>query len=764
MKLQVKQLDKKDAGTNIAATSKNNIEQLNCDEGDHVLVHGNSGYSVVELWDGYDRDSGDGYIRIDGETRKRVGANIDSYVDIENVTLKPASEIFVQLPRELNITGNIESLISKQLTGRGVIPDSVVSISVGLGVLGNSDNKIKIKILDGELSTGGSSIFSSGGNSVDESDVDGFIIKSNTDITIKSKPQTSKEKDSQTNTQNTTNTQSRQKTDGDEFNASTVDETDTTYEDIGGLNDEISSIREMIELPLSYPELFNRLGVEPPSGVLLHGPPGTGKTLLAKAVATETNAEFFNISAPEIMNAKYGEAEKRLREIFGEAGEKSPSIIFIDEIDGIASDRGDGDDFENRIVAQLLTLMDGLGADEDIVVIAATNRADSLDDALRRGGRFDREIEIGVPDRDEREEIIQVYTRDVPLAADVNITSIAERAHGFVGADIDTLMKESAMNALGDIRSDIDFNSDSIDANVLQQLKIEKCHIDSAFEDVTPSAMREVFAEVPDVSWDDVGGLSDSKEMLQECVQWPLEHTNVFDDYGVEPASGILLYGPPGTGKTLLAKAVANESDVNFISVKGPELMNKYIGESEESVREIFEKARSNAPSIIFFDELDAIAGERNGGGGDGGVGDRVVTQLLTEIDGLEGLENVTVIGTTNRPDQLDDALLRPGRLEEKVNIGVPDEEARRDIINVHIDNKPTSDVSISPIVEATEGFVGADIESAVREATMKKVRTKIRNNETESIESLTTDDIIDSVKNTEPTVDDEMLRKYDLE
>jgi transitional endoplasmic reticulum ATPase len=465
-----------------------------------------------------------------------------------------------------------------------------------------------------------------------------------------------------------------------------------TYEDVGGLDDELEQVREMVELPMRYPELFQRLYIDPPRGLLLHGPPGTGKTLITKAVAGEIDAFFTTISGPEITSAHYGETEEQLREIFEEAEANAPAIVFIDEVDAIAPKREESGDIERRVVGQLLSLMDGLGERRRVAVIGTTNRVDAVDPALRRPGRFDRELEIGVPDEEGRKEILRIHTRGMPLGADIDLGTYAENTHGFVGADIENLVKESAMCALRRVRPDLNPEFEEVDAAVLNSLHVTDADVREALKGIEPSALREVFVEVPDVSWDDVGGLEATKERLRETIEWPLSYPDAFERVDLRPAKGVLLHGPPGTGKTLLAKAVANEAQSNFVSIKGPELLDKYVGESEKGVREVFSKARENAPTVIFFDEIDAMAGERGEGAGDAGVGERVVSQLLTELDGLEDLEDVVVVAATNRPDLIDDALVRPGRLDRHVHVSVPDEEARREIFGVHTRQKPLAD------------------------------------------------------------------------
>ena len=506
---------------------------------------------------------------------------------------------------------------------------------------------------------------------------------------------------------------------------------DVTYEDIGGLKEEVKKVREMIEIPLKRPELFERLGIAPPKGVLMHGPPGTGKTLLAKAVANESDAHFIAINGPEIMSKYVGGSEERLREFFEEAEENAPSIIFIDEIDAIAPKREEvTGEVERRIVAQLLTLMDGLKSRGQVVVIGATNRPDALDQALRRPGRFDREIEIGVPDKDGRMEVLQIHTRGMPLDDKVDLDEIAEITHGFVGADIESLCKESAMRVLRRVLPDIKADEE-IPKETLKKMIVTKSDFKEALKEIQPSALREVLVQVPDVKWDDIGGLESAKQELREAVEWPLKYPESFDKFGVRPPRGVLVYGPPGTGKTLLAKAVANESDANFIAIKGPELLSKWVGESEKGVREVFRKARQTAPTVIFFDEIDSIASTRGGGSTDSGVTQRVVNQLLTEIDGLEELQDVAVVAATNRVDIIDPALLRPGRFDRHVKVDTPDEAARMEIFKVHTKDMPLADdVDLEKLAKKADGYVGADIEAVCREAVMLTLRNNLKADE----------------------------------
>ncbi|MEM3446448.1 MAG: CDC48 family AAA ATPase [Candidatus Korarchaeum sp.] len=530
-----------------------------------------------------------------------------------------------------------------------------------------------------------------------------------------------------------------------------------TYEDIGGLREEIQRIREMVELPLRHPELFRHLGIDPPKGVLLFGPPGTGKTLLAKAVANESNAHFISISGPEIMSKYYGESEKRLREIFEEAEKNAPSIIFIDELDSIAPNRNEvTGEVERRVVAQLLALMDGLKGRGEVIVIGATNRPEAIDPALRRPGRFDREIEIGVPDREGRKEILLIHTRNMPLADDVDLDKLADITHGFVGADLAALVREAAMAALRRVLPKIDLDAESIPLEVLEELKVTNDDFLEALKLVQPSALREISIEIPNVTWEDVGGLEDVKRELREIVELPLKNPDSFRRMGIEPPRGVLLYGPPGCGKTLVAKAVANESEANFISVKGPELLSKWVGESEKAVRMIFRKARQVAPAIIFIDEIDSLF-PRRGIHADSGVSERVVSQMLTEIDGIQPLRDVVVIGATNRPDLIDPAILRPGRLERLVYVGPPDAQSRYQILRVLTRRVPLArDVDLRRIALMTERYSGADLAALVREAAMAALREDLG---ADKVEARHFEIAMSRVK---PSLTDEILKYFE--
>ncbi|MFV2014662.1 MAG: CDC48 family AAA ATPase, partial [Candidatus Heimdallarchaeota archaeon] len=497
-----------------------------------------------------------------------------------------------------------------------------------------------------------------------------------------------------------------------------------SYEDIGGLEEVMQKIREMVELPIKHPILFEKLGIDPPKGVLIHGPPGVGKTLIARAVAHESEANFIVINGPEIMSKYYGESEKKLRSIFKKAEEQSPSIIFLDEIDAIAPSReSTTGEVERRVVAQLLALMDGMSSRGQVIVIAATNRVGGVDSALRRPGRFDREIEIGVPNVEGRKEILQIHTRGMPLADDVNLTYYAEISHGMVGADLQALTREAAMRTLRRFLPQIDLDADTIPAEILDAMEVTNKDFAEASKEITPSALREVFVEIPNVSYSDIGGLDDVIQELKETVEWPIKTPEAFTRMGITPPAGILLYGPPGTGKTMLAKAVANESEANFISIKGPELLSKWVGESEKGIREIFRKARLASPSVIFFDEIDSIA-SRRGMSGDSSVTERMISQLLTEIDGLESLNNVVVLASTNRPDIVDPALLRPGRFDRLVYVQPPNFEGRREILDIYTEKMPlVDDVNLEELSRALDGFVGSDIEALCREAGLIALR-----------------------------------------
>jgi transitional endoplasmic reticulum ATPase len=527
-----------------------------------------------------------------------------------------------------------------------------------------------------------------------------------------------------------------------------------TYEDVGGIGQQLLKVREMIELPLKHPELFRRLGIDPPKGVLLHGPPGTGKTMIAKAVANEVNAHFKIINGPEIISKYYGESEKQLREIFDEASENAPAIIFIDEIDSICPKREEvSGEVERRVVAQMLTLMDGMQGRDNVVVIGATNRRDALDPALRRPGRFDREIEIGVPDRDGRNEIMDVHTRGMPISEDFDVNWILDNTYGFVGADLAALVRESAMLALRRYLPEMDLEEETIPPEVLEKMEVRMNDFKGAIKDIEPSALREIYVEIPKVTWDEVGGLEEVKDRLKESVEWPLTKPEEFKHFGIKPPRGIVLFGAPGTGKTLLAKAIANEAKANFISIKGPEMISKWVGESERAIREIFKKAKQSAPAIIFLDEFESIASMRSGSSEGSDVSNRVVNQLLASMDGVESLDGVIVIAATNRPEMIDPALLRSGRFERVLHIPPPDSEAIEKIFNIHASGMPLGKFSVKDILGGLDGFTGADIEAVCREAALIAMRANKK--------KVTKGHFEEAISRVRPTVTPEMLQYY---
>ncbi len=672
--LKVMEAYTRDVGRGVARIDYEVMDMLNLQSGDVIEIKGKR-RTVAKVLPLYPTDEGRGIIRIDGLIRSNAGVAIGDNVTIRKVKAVPAERIVISPMEEVPYID--ERYITDALEGLPVVKgDNIIVPYFG--------GRITFNVVQ-----------------TSPANAEAVIINQKTIIERTGRGQGLKGVPR------------------------------VTYEDIGGLKEEIQKIREMVELPLRHPELFERLGIEPPKGVLLYGPPGTGKTLLAKAVANETNATFIHISGPEIMSKFYGESEARLREKFQEAKEKAPSIIFIDEIDAIAPKRDEvTGEVERRVVSQLLTLMDGLEARGKVIVIGATNRPNAIDPALRRPGRFDREIELKVPDKQGRLEILQIHTRNMPLAEDVDLEKIAAQTHGFVGADLEYLAKEAAMKALKRVLPKINLEEERIPAEVLNEIKVTMQDFLDALKEITPSAMREVYLETPDVKWSDIGGLEDVKTELREAVEWPLKFPEVYKRLNYKIPKGILLYGPPGTGKTLLAKAVATESEANFISVRGPELLSKWVGESERAVREIFRKARQAAPCIIFFDEIDALAPIR-GYASDSGVTERVVSQLLTELDGIQPLHGVVVIASTNRIDMIDPALLRAGRFDKLIYVPMPDRAARLEILKIHTRGVPLctqnearsgmcseSDVvDLEKIANMTEGFSGADLEAVVNTA-----------------------------------------------
>ncbi len=672
--LKVAEAKSSDVGRGLARIDPEIKEMLGLQSGDIIMIIGEK-ETAAKLWAGDEQDRNTGIIRIDGPTRRNAGVKIDEKVGIEKISTKTAQKVTFAPTEPIRLMGGEDYLRKQVLRHRPITKGD----SISLNIMGK-----KIDLVVKSFSPSAKAV----------------IITPETQVKISEKP-VSKEEIAKVPR--------------------------VSYEDIGGLKKEIEKVREMVELPLRHPELFDKVGIEAPKGVLLHGPPGTGKTLMAKAVASETDANFYNIGGPEIMSKYYGESEERLRQIFEEAEENQPAIIFIDELDSIAPKRDEvTGETERRIVAQLLSLMDGLQARGKVIVIGATNRAHALDPALRRPGRFDREIEIGMPDKEAREEILEIHTRGMPLDKDVELERLAGHTHGYVGADLEALAKEAAMLALREILPDIDLDLEQIPTEMLDKLRVKRDHFNKALREMEPSAMREVVIETPDVGWEDVGGLDDAKQELVEAVEWPLKYETIFKHMGAEVPKGILLHGPPGTGKTLLAKAVASESEANFISVKGPQFFSKWVGESEKAVRETFRKARQAAPTIIFFDEIDALA-PRRGSSADSNVSERVISQLLTELDGLEPLHDVVVMGATNRIDIIDPALLRPGRFDRQISIEMPDLETREKIFQVHTKEKPLADdVDIYRLARDTGDMSGADIASICNEAVMLAIREHI--------------------------------------
>ena len=698
LKLKVSEAVQDDVNKGVVRIDTVLLKSMGASPGDIVEIKGER-VSVAIADRSYPADIGLSVIRMDGLTRRNVKAGLSEVVLVKKAEIKEAQKVTIAPARAGVIIKASPELFKQGLLGRALVKGDIISLG------GARRRKTALKQ---------SPFFEDMFSMLDES-LMGFGFGDLKFIVTDTNPKTA-----------VIITEATQVI----FNPEAVEVkeekiTEVTYDDIGGLSEEIKKIREMVELPLRHPEIFEKLGIEPPKGVLLHGPPGTGKTLLAKAVANETNSNFILINGPEIMSKYYGESEQNIRKKFEEAEKNAPSIIFIDEIDAIASKREETKgEVERRVVAQLLAMMDGLKSRGKIVVIAASNIPNALDPALRRPGRFDREIEIGVPGKEGRLNVLKIHTRNMPLVEDVNLKKLAAVTHGFVGADLSALSKEAAMVVLRKVLPEIKLKEDEpIDKETLEKLKVTQEDFMEALKFVRPSALREVLVEIPNVKWENIGGLAQIRQELVEAVEWPLKNPEGFKRLGIKPPRGILLYGAPGTGKTLIAKAVANEAEANFISIKGPELLSKWVGESEKAVREIFKKARQVSPSIIFFDEVDAIAPKR-GASADNNVTERVVNQLLTEMDGLEELKDVVVIAATNRPDMVDTALLRPGRFDRVILVGIPDTKTRLEILKIHTKYSPLDNtVDLEKIAEKTEGYVGADIESLVREAAIAALR-----------------------------------------
>ncbi|HDI75312.1 MAG TPA: AAA family ATPase [Thermoprotei archaeon] len=709
--LKVAEAKPRDVGRMIVRISVRHMRTLGVENGDFVEIRGRK-ITYAQVRQAYPEDEGRDIIRMDGHLRKNAGVSIGDVVEVRKAEIKRAVRVVLAPTEPIRFDQSFAEYVKiRYLLHKPVMRGNIVEVPYYGGAL----RFIVTSIQPAPVAW----------------------INEKTTVVIREEP---------------------------------VRETElavprVTYEDIGDLEEAKQRIREIVELPLKHPELFKRLGIEPPKGVLLHGPPGCGKTLLAKAVANEAGAYFIAINGPEIMSKFYGESEARLREIFKEAEENAPAIIFIDEIDAIAPKREEvTGEVEKRVVAQLLTLMDGLRERGNVIVIAATNRPEAVDPALRRPGRFDREIAIGMPDKRARKEILLVHTRNMPLAEDVNLDEIAEMTHGYTGADLAALCREAAMAALRRAISKgmIDLEKPTIPAEVLEKLQVTRADFIEALKYVQPSVLREVIVEVPEVRWSDIGGLDKVKQELREIVEWPLKYPKYFNEIGIEPPKGVLLFGPPGTGKTLLAKAVATESGANFIAVRGPEILSKWVGESEKAVREVFRKARMAAPCVIFFDEIDSIAPMRGMRYGDSGVTDRIVNQLLAEMDGIAPLRNVVVIAATNRPDILDPALLRPGRFDRIIYVPPPDENARYEIFKVHTRKMPLDEnVDLRELARRTKYYTGADIAAVCREAAMLALRETIVE-KLPKVKKVSMKHFEEALKRVQPSLTPEDVEKYE--
>ena len=706
--LKVSESFQQDVGYGRARIDHQARMELDLSIGDVIEIEGTKSTASV-VWRAHPTDEGKQIIRIDNLTRKNAGTGLGDRVKIRKASVKMASQVtlapLISKGQQIQFGSGIETLIKKGLLKRPLTKGDNVIVP-GIALFGSALPFVIINTSPGDI----------------------VQITENTLIEVKEEAAKTMEPEGPR----------------------------VSYEDIGGLKEELEKVKEMIQLPIKHPKIFNRLGIDPPKGVLLHGPPGTGKTLIAKAVANESGASFYTINGPEIMSKFYGQSEENLRKIFEDAEKNAPSIIFIDEIDAIAPKRSEvHGEVERRVVSQLLTLMDGLKGRGKLIVIGATNIPDSMDPALRRPGRFDREIRIDAPDRDGRKEILQIHTRGMPLGDDVDLDVLADNTYGFVGADLAALAREAAMNALRRYLPEIDLDK-PIPVEVLEKMDVTMDDFKNAHRGIEPSAMREFLIEVPKVNWNDVGGLDEVKQNLVEAVEWPLSQPEVFKRMGIHPPRGILLYGPPGTGKTLIAKAVANESKANFISIKGPEVMSKWVGESEKAVRELFKKARQVAPTIVFLDELDAIAPRRGAYSGSH-VTESVVNQILTSIDGLESMEGVVIIGATNRPDILDPGLLRPGRFDRLLLIPAPDEKSRLEILKIHTKDMPlTKDVSLQQLSKDCDGFSGADIEALCREAAMISLRDNIK------AKDVSKKHFQRALKAIRPSITEDLIKYYD--
>ena len=702
VKLRVADARQRDVGHGKFRMDNDTMQNLGITAGDFVEIHGKK-MTVAVAWPAYAEDQGQDMIRMDGHLRRNAGVALNDYVSVRKADVKEAQSImFAPTDVRLSVDDEFIRFVHRRFIDLPFIEGDMTM----LPIFGSSIPLVVTRTRPrGAVK----------------------IIESSS-VQVLSEPTPEKK------------------------GISIV-----AYEDVGGLREEMQRIREMVELPLRHPELFQRLGIEPPRGVFLYGPPGCGKTLLAKALANESDANFYVISGPEIISKFYGESEARLREIFQKAQETAPSIVFIDELDAIAPKREEvTGEVERRVVAQLLSLMDGMGARGNIIVIGATNRPNAIDPALRRPGRFDREIEIGVPDKAGRHEILQIHTRNMPLAQDVDIKRLGEITHGYTGADVSALCREAAMKALRRYVPEINLEEGTIPPSILEKMVVNMDDFMNAYREVTPTAMREVYVEVPTIHWNDVGGLENVKGELVEAVEWPIKRPEVFKRMGIRPPKGILLHGPPGCGKTLVARAVATESEANFISIKGPEIFSKWVGESEKAIREIFRKGRTAAPAIIFFDEIDAIVPRRGMGYADSGAAERVISQLLTELDGIETFENVVVIAATNRPDMLDPAVLRPGRFDRLIYVPAPDQKTLEQIFKIYTASMPLDKtVNIQDLTRMTLGYSGADVEAVCREAALNALR---RNAEAKEVSA---DDFTAAMENIRPSITPDMEAWY---
>jgi transitional endoplasmic reticulum ATPase len=702
LRLRVAEARQRDVGYGIARIDREVGASAGLATGDIIEIRGRK-LAAATLWLGYLEEEKD-IIRIDGYIRSNAGVSLNEYVIVRKANVKEAQlVVLAPVNNTIKPDENFTKLVKSRLIEYPLVQKNVIPVLF----FGNLFNFAVLQTRPSGV----------------------VKITPKTKLVIHSRPV--QEKTLSTN---------------------------VTYEDIGGLHEQIQKIREMVELPLRYPELFQKLGIDPPKGVLLYGPPGCGKTLLAKAVATEAEANFFLINGPEIMNKYYGETEAKLREIFRKAEEEAPSIIFIDEIDAIAPKRSEvTGEVEKRVVAQLLALMDGLESRGQVIVIGATNRPNALDPALRRPGRFDREIEIGIPDKKGRKEILQIHTRGMPLAPDVDIDKLAEITKGYTGADLAALCREAAMKCIRRILPSIDFNEEKLSPEILDQLVVTMRDFLDAYKEITPTALREVEIETPNVTWDDIGGLEDVKQKLIESIEWPIRYAERFEKLGIKPPKGVLLYGPPGCGKTLLAKAVATESEANFITIKGPEIYSKWVGESERAIREVFRKARQAAPCVIFLDEIETLIPRRDMLDDSSGVAHRVTSTLLAEMDGIEELRDVIVIGATNRPDLMDPSALRPGRFDRLIYVPPPDERGRYQILKIYTRKMPLAeDVDLAKLAAMTEGYSGADLESLCREAGLAALRRS------PDAELVTWADFQEALKIVKPSINPQMLKEYE--